>query len=92
MLEIPIQGWQDWLWWEVHGWQKVREYIDYVKGILMKIKKRKRVLSWCLHDITMARDCRGPAILEGVVSAARELEIEILTHGQFYQQYFKEAN
>ncbi|MFN7952573.1 MAG: polysaccharide deacetylase family protein [bacterium] len=84
ILEIPIQGWQDALWRETHGWDDVAGYRRLLDEELAIVASRNRVWSYCAHDWSSLRGDPELELVRHLLARAAALGIVTVTHRDFY--------
>ena len=90
MLEIPLAGWQDvYLRW-MYGWTDVDSYIGQLKRDCAEAARRRAVWSFCTHDWSSIREDSGLRAVRELVSEARALDVEILSHRAYYERRVEE--
>lgn len=84
LLEIPIQGWQDVLWRENHGWDDVAGYRRVLDQELERVASENRVWSYCAHDWSSLRGDPELGLIRHVLARAADLDVALATHAQLY--------
>jgi peptidoglycan/xylan/chitin deacetylase (PgdA/CDA1 family) len=84
MLEIPIQGWQDVLWRESHGWHDIAGYRRILDEELATVADRNLVWSYCAHDWGSLRSDPDLELIRHLLSEARRRGVALATHRQFF--------
>ncbi len=86
VLEIPVQGWQDCIWRDYHGWEKRREFITYLCSCLDQVKERNLVWGFATHDWSSVRGDPEMEIMRELIVYAQEKGIEINTYRDYYER------
>jgi len=84
VLEIPTQGYQDLYLREAYGWNNTEAYIQRVLRQLEAVAERNLVWSYCQHDHSNRGD-PSMTIIRALVTRAKELGVELMTHKTFYE-------
>lgn len=84
ILECMVHGWQDIYLRSLVGWANIQDFVDQMKVSLAYASDNNLVFSWCSHDWSNLREDPNLAIIQGVLSAARDLGMEILSYKQFW--------
>ncbi|MBK7975632.1 MAG: polysaccharide deacetylase family protein [Deltaproteobacteria bacterium] len=85
ILEIPVQGWQDVLWRETHGWDDLAGYRDLLDDALDTVAARNLVWSYCAHDWGSLRGDPDLSLIRHLLVEARRRGIVLATHRGFYE-------
>ena len=85
MLEIPVQGWQDWLWREEHGWEKTEEFLDYLKSQIDYIVGKDFTWSLVMHDVTCLREDPEMSIVRRFLEYAQKQKVKLRSCKDFYE-------
>jgi len=85
MLEIPVQGWQDWLWREEHGWEKTGEFLDYLKSRVDYIVKKDLTWGLMMHDVTCLREDPEMSVVRRFLEYAQKQGVELNCCKDFYE-------
>ena len=83
ILEFPVQGWQDCLWYETHGKDK-RGYALYLKEMADQTKKRGLTWSFVQHDWSTIVYDPDFSVTKQFILYARDLGISFMTHRDYY--------
>lgn len=86
MLEVLIHGWQDVYWRGIHGWEKVREYTDFLLGCLEYVNERGLVWSHGSHDHSSMNSDPDMTIIRTLLQKADERNVSVLHYAQYYGQ------
>jgi len=86
VLELPLQGWQDCIWREEHGWQYVGAYVDHLRTVLDELAGTDRTWSYGSHDWSSIREDGDHTVIRRLVEMARERGIELITHRAYYER------
>ncbi len=84
ILEIPIQGWQDVLWRETHGWGDLAGYRHTLDEALDTVASRNLVWSYCGHDWGSLRGDPELTLIRHLLEGARRRGVVMATHRDFY--------
>jgi peptidoglycan/xylan/chitin deacetylase (PgdA/CDA1 family) len=85
MLELPIQGYQDYyLRWMV-GWDDIHLYIQRLMRHVRAVAQRNLAWSYCQHDGSNRGDPQM-TIIRALIGEARNLGMDVLSHRQFYDR------
>jgi len=89
ILEIPLQGWQDYyLRWRM-GWGNIAAYTTWVLGDMELVASADYVWSYCQHDGSNQGD-PDMSIVRSLILRARELGITFATHNAYYQERLRQ--
>ncbi len=89
MLEIPMQGWQDWLWREEYGWERTTEYLEHLKSEIDIVKAKNFTWSWVGHDVTCLRSDPEMKIVKGLIEYALSQNVDIMSCREFYEKEWR---
>jgi len=91
ILEFPVQGWQDCLWREAHGWEDTRGFLALLKSNIDIIADRD--LTWCclLHDWSCIRCDPAMDVTRSLIRYAREKNVRITTYKRYYEEQLARA-
>ncbi|MGQ9525180.1 MAG: polysaccharide deacetylase family protein [Armatimonadota bacterium] len=85
ILEIPLQGYQDLYLREAYGWENTDAYIQRVLRQLEAVAERNLVWSYCQHDHSNRGDPHM-SIVRALLTRAKQLGVELMTHKEFYDR------
>lgn len=91
ILEFPIQGWQDVVWREKYGWNKTKEYLQFVKGEIDYIVSHNLTLDLCQHDWSSFRGDPKMEITFQIIEYALSKGVEVMTHLDYYRRWLRES-
>lgn len=86
IMEFPVQGWQDCLWFDTYGLQNTNEYLHYLKENIDYIAERDLVWSYVQHDWSTMRFDPNMEITRKFVEYALSKNIEIKNHKSYYKE------
>lgn len=84
ILEIPIQGWQDYYLRRKLGWEQVDAFTNWVLADMDVVSSNAYVWSYCQHDGSSTADPELRTI-RAMAERGRELGIKFMTHKEYYQ-------
>jgi len=92
ILEIPSQGWQDTIWFRVHGWNNRNGFVNYLKTTIDHVVQNRLVWSCGFHDWSCAKVDPGLDILKDFFEYALNKGAVFMTHLEFYNKMLREKN
>lgn len=92
IMEFPVQGWQDCLWFDTYGWKNINEYLHYLKGNTDYIAERDLVWSYVQHDWSTMRFDPNMEITREFIEYALSKNIKIKKHESYYREIDKVEN
>jgi peptidoglycan/xylan/chitin deacetylase (PgdA/CDA1 family) len=88
MMEFPVQGWQDCIWREIHGWEKVDLYLEMLFEGLEFVASRGLTWCYCGHDWSSIKGDPDMRIMREFIRRAKEMGFRLTS----YRGYFEEAS
>ena len=89
LLEIPMQGWQDSLWRDTHGWENLAGYRAELDRSLDHIAEHNLVWSWVGHDWSCLKSDPELSLVRHLIEGAKRRGVKLATHGAFFDAAVK---
>lgn len=87
ILEFPAQGWQESLIRPVYGWDETEGFTEYLKSEAEEVARREdQVWSYWSRDWSAIRNDKELGAIAGLISHARELEVDVVTQSQAWRE------
>jgi peptidoglycan/xylan/chitin deacetylase (PgdA/CDA1 family) len=88
MLEIPVQGYHDNVWRDLHGWggDRLDDFLAYLKSNVDAIAGTDWV--WCVafHEWSAIENDPDMRVIEGLIRYAQDRGVELMSCRQFYER------
>jgi hypothetical protein len=91
ILEFPVQGWQDCLWFEANGQANTRGYALYLKEMVDAVEALDVTWSFVQHDWSTVENDPDFAITRQFILYARSRGITFMTHSHYYAAHATKA-
>jgi len=86
MLETPVQGWQDCIWRQQHGWHNLDGFVDYECSLIDEAMEKDCVTTFIAHDWSSLREDPEMTIVERVLAHAKNRGIKVMSYMQYYEE------
>ena len=87
MMEFPLHGWQDVHWKMAFGWEKTREYLDFLKETVDVVAEEGLLWSYGSHDWSSIREDPGMTTIRGFIQYAKEMGLKIVDYRSYYDMH-----
>lgn len=84
ILEIPVQGWQDCLWYEENGKNNQTGYLNYLKSTVDLVQKNNLAWSFVQHDWSTVQYDPDFLITRQFILYAQQKGVNFMTHREYY--------
>ena len=85
MLEIPVQGWQDCLWYDANGAASGEGYLSYLKSMVDRIQERDLTWAFVQHDWSTVEFDPNFSITRAFIEYALEKGVSFMSHSEYYR-------
>lgn len=84
VLELPAQFWLDAIWFDVHGWDRGREFGEALRAAVDEVADRDLVYGVCFHDwaVLSARE-EETGWIASLLARAEERGVEVTTYTEY---------
>ena len=86
ILEFPVQGWQDCVWRNSHGWDKHEEYFQHIKKGIDYIAEHKLTWNYVQHDWSSLKEDPEMLITRRIITYALERGVRIRSYLDYYKE------
>ena len=85
ILEIPVQGWQDCLWYEVNGFENRYGFLNYLKNMVDRVQHEG--LTWAVvqHDWSTVQFDSDFSITRRFIEYALQKGVSFMNHSDYYR-------
>lgn len=84
IMEFPIHGWQDVHWRNVNGWERTREYLNFLKKTVEIVAERGLIWSHGTHDWSSIKEDAEMSVIRGLLEHAGERGLRFMDYKSFY--------
>ncbi len=85
ILELPFQHWLDGFWFEEHGIDRGKDFLEVLKQGIDEIVEKDLVYGACFHEWAMLRyDEAGTGWALGAMQYALDQGVEVMSYDDFY--------
>lgn len=89
ILEIPVQGWQDCLWYEENGVTNKEGYLQYLKNTVDTVLENNFTWSFVQHDWSTVKYDPDFSITRQFILYAKKKGVTFMNHSEYYHLKLK---